>query len=129
MAASRKDNKGRVLRKGETQRSRDLMYVYTYTGADGKRHSIYNKDIVKLREREKLLIKAQLDGFNLSGVHTLDMLFDRYIAFKANPMSFSSSVFAEVKLFSPDTYATLLLSYAYTSILSYSVITFRAYPL
>ena len=83
MAASRKDNKGRVLRKGETQRSRDLMYVYTYTGADGKRHSIYNKDIAKLREREKLLIKAQFDGLNLSGVHTLDMVFDRYIAFKA----------------------------------------------
>lgn len=80
---SRKDNKGRVLRKGETQRSRDLMYVYTYTGADGKRHSIYNKDIAKLREREKMLIKAQLDGLNLSGVHTLDMMFDRYIAFKA----------------------------------------------
>ena len=83
MAASRKDNKGRVLRKGETQRSRDKMYVYTYTGADGKRHSIYNKDIMKLREREDRLIKAQLDGMNLSGVNTLDSVFDKYISFKS----------------------------------------------
>lgn len=30
MAKSRKDNKGRVLRKGETQRSCDGKYVYTY---------------------------------------------------------------------------------------------------
>lgn len=82
MAGSRKDNKGRVLRKGETQRSRDLMYVYTYTGADGKRHSIYNKDISKLREREKKLIKAQLDGLK-SGVNTLNSVFDKYIVYKA----------------------------------------------
>ena len=29
MAQSRKDNKGRVLRKGETQRKHDGKYVYT----------------------------------------------------------------------------------------------------
>lgn len=83
MAVSRKDNKGRVLRKGETQRSRDKMYVYTYTGADGKRHSIYNKDITKLREREDRLIKALLDGMDMSGVNTLDSVFDKYITFKS----------------------------------------------
>ena len=60
MAESRKDNKGRVLRKGETQRSCDGKYVYTYTDPEGKRRSIYSKDIMELRQREEKLIKDQL---------------------------------------------------------------------
>ena len=52
MAQSRKDNKGRVLRKGETQRKCDGKYVYTYTDPEGRRKSIYSKDIKTLRERE-----------------------------------------------------------------------------
>ena len=55
MAKSRKDNKGRVLRKGETQRSCDGKYVYTYTDPEGKRRSIYSKDIMELRQREEKL--------------------------------------------------------------------------
>ena len=56
MAKSRKDNKGRVLRKGETQRSCDGKYVYTYVDPEGKRRSIYSKDIMQLREREVKLM-------------------------------------------------------------------------
>ena len=52
MAQSRKDNKGRVLRKGETQRSCDGKYVYTYTDVEGKRRSIYSKDILELQKRD-----------------------------------------------------------------------------
>lgn len=44
---SRKDNKGRVLFKGETQ-CKDGRYAYSYTDQLGKRHSIYDKDLVKL---------------------------------------------------------------------------------
>ena len=65
MTTSRKDNKGRVLRKGETQRSCDGKYVYTYTDPDGKRRSIYSKDIGELRRREEMLTKDQLDGLNV----------------------------------------------------------------
>ena len=81
MAKSRKDNKGRVLRKGETQRSNDGKYVYTYVDPEGKRRSIYSKDIMELREREKELIKAQLDGLDAyaAGVSTVDFVFDSYI--------------------------------------------------
>ena len=81
MAKSRKDNKGRVLRKGETQRSNDGKYVYTYVDPEGKRRSIYSKDIMELREREKELIKAQLDGLDAyaAGVSTVDFVFYRYI--------------------------------------------------
>ena len=64
MAKSRKDNKGRVLRKGETQRSCDGKYVYTYVDPEGKRRSIYSKDIMELREREVKLMKDQLDGLD-----------------------------------------------------------------
>ena len=84
MAGSRKDNRGRVLRKGETQRSRDGKYVYTYTGPDGKRRSIYSKDILKLREREDKLIRDQLDGLNVySASYTVNRVFDRFISLKS----------------------------------------------
>lgn len=49
MAYSRKDRKGRVLRKGETQRKCDGKYVYTYMDTLGRRRSIYSKDIKILR--------------------------------------------------------------------------------
>lgn len=85
MSASRKDNKGRVLRKGETQRSCDGKYVYTYTDSEGKRRSIYSKDIMELRQREEKLIKDQLDGLNtyVAGNASVNFLFDRYIATKS----------------------------------------------
>lgn len=64
MAYSRKDRKGRVLRKGETQRKCDGKYVYTYMDTLGRRRSIYSKDIKTLREREEQLVKDQLDGLD-----------------------------------------------------------------
>ena len=57
MAKARKDNRGRALRKGESQRQSDLMYIYTYTDPFGKRRYIYSKDLVKLREKEQKLLK------------------------------------------------------------------------
>ena len=85
MAKSRKDNKGRVLRKGETQRSCDGKYVYTYVDPEGKRRSIYSKDIMELREREVKLMKDQLDGLDAyaAGTSTINFVFDRYISTKA----------------------------------------------
>ena len=85
MAQSRKDNKGRVLRKGETQRSCDGKYVYTYTDPEGKRRSIYSKDIMELRRREEQLVKDQLDGLDVyaAGNSTVNFVFDRYISTKS----------------------------------------------
>ena len=85
MAKSRKDNKGRVLRKGETQRSCDGKYVYTYVDPEGKRRSIYSKDIMELRESEVKLMKDQLDGLDAyaAGTSTINFVFDRYISTKA----------------------------------------------
>lgn len=61
MAKSRKDNKGRVLRKGESQRKSDLRYIYQYTDPNGSRRVIYANDLLELREKEKQLVRDQLD--------------------------------------------------------------------
>ena len=84
MAKARKDNRGRALRKGESQRQSDLMYIYTYTDPFGKRRYIYSKDLVKLREKEQKLLKDQLDGLDMyaAGNASLNFVFDRYISTK-----------------------------------------------
>ena len=51
--ATRKDSRGRALRKGETQRSSDGRYLYTYTDPLGRRKFVYASDLATLREKEK----------------------------------------------------------------------------
>lgn len=55
MSMSRKDSKGRVLRKGESQRKNDGRYIYQYTDSTGKRRVVYSNDLLELREKEKNL--------------------------------------------------------------------------
>ncbi len=55
MANSRKDSKGRVLRKGESQR-KDGTYMYRYSDPITlKRKSIYGNTLQLLREKEKAI--------------------------------------------------------------------------
>ena len=54
----RKDNKGRVLKEGESQR-KDGMYQYRYSDRSGKRHYIYSNDLRELRTREAAIQKAK----------------------------------------------------------------------
>ena len=85
MARSRKDNKGRILKKGESQRKSDLMYVYTYRDPmTQKRRYVYSKDLMQLREKEKILLRNQMDGINIyaAGKTDLNQVFDRYISTK-----------------------------------------------
>lgn len=84
MAQARKDDKGRALRKCESQRSVDGRYVYTYTDPLGRRKFVYSMDLAKLREKEKKLMKDQLDGLDLyvQGKATINDTFDRYMATK-----------------------------------------------
>lgn len=83
MAKARKDHRGRALRKGEIQR-KDRSYMYTYTDPYGKRRYIYANDLVGLREKEKQLMKDQLDGLDVyaAGNADLNFVFDRYITTK-----------------------------------------------
>ena len=84
MAQSRKDPRGRVLRTGESWRSQDARYAYTYTDPLGRRKWIYSTDLLELREKEKKLMRDQLDGLDLyaAGKATVNNTFDRYIATK-----------------------------------------------
>lgn len=86
MAKARKDLRGRALRKGETQRASDKRYVYTYTDPLGRRKYVYARDLATLREKEKELMKNQLDGLDLyvAGRATINNVFDRYMAIKPN---------------------------------------------
>ncbi len=88
----RKDNKGRTLKGGESQRS-DGRYQYQYIGLDKKRHTIYSWSLLpsdkipigkkadkSLREKEKEIQKSLLEGKNQScGYITLNDMFDIYI--------------------------------------------------
>lgn len=84
MLKSRKDSKGRVLRKGESQRKGDKRYIYQYTDPNGDRHVLYANDLLELREKEKQLVRDQLDGIDhyAAGKETLNYTFDRYISTK-----------------------------------------------
>ena len=73
MAKTRKDERGRALRKGEVQRASDKRYMYTYTDPLGRRRSIYAQDLATLREKEKQLMKDQLDGLDPVSYTHLDV--------------------------------------------------------
>ena len=86
MAKTRKDLRGRSLRKGEVQRASDKRYMYTYTDPLGRRKFIYANDLTQLREKEEKLLKDQLEGLDIyvAGKATLNETFDRYISTKYN---------------------------------------------
>ena len=86
MATTRKDLRGRTLRKGEMQRSSDKRYAYSYKDPLGRRKYIYANDLVTLREKETQLTKDQLDGLDIyvAGKATVNFVFDRYMSLKTN---------------------------------------------
>ena len=86
MAQTRKDLRGRVLRKGESQRRSDERYVYTYTDPLGRRKYVYAQDLVTLREKEAQLLKDQMDGLDIyvAGKATVNFVFDCYMSLKNN---------------------------------------------
>ncbi len=79
MSEKRRDNKGRILRTGESQR-KDGRYAYKYTDACGKPQFVYSwklvatdrtpagkKDDVSLREKEKIIHRDIEDGIDPIG--------------------------------------------------------------
>ena len=86
MAKSRKDSRGRTLRKGEVQRKSDNLYLYTYKDPLGNRKYVYANDLMTLREKERELLKDQLDGLDryAAGKASVNDTFDRYMSTKNN---------------------------------------------
>ena len=82
-AQAKKDTRGRALRTGESQR-KDGRYVYTYTDPLGRRKFVYDMDLQRLRDKERALVKDQLDGLDIyaAGRATDNDTFDRYISTK-----------------------------------------------
>ena len=82
-AYTRKDSKGYALRTGECQR-KDGRYSYSYTDRFGKRHIIYARTLVSLREKEKALQRDYDDGLDPVKAQrmTLNTVVDRYLSQK-----------------------------------------------
>lgn len=95
MAEKRRDKKGRILRKGEQQRS-DGRYMYRYTNMSGERQVEYSwrlvasdpqpqgrKKELSLREKEALIEQDRYDMISTSyGSMTVNELFDFYVKMK-----------------------------------------------
>lgn len=83
---NRKDDKGRVLRKGEHYRKIDDRYSYIYTDPLGKQRTIYARTLVELRKKEEELIRDQMDGLDVyvAGNADVNFLFERYISTKSD---------------------------------------------
>ena len=82
MAKKRKDSKGRVLKKGESQR-KNGTYDYRYTTKKGKIVSVYAKTLEDLRQKEILIERDILDGIDYNaGEQTVSELVDKYINMK-----------------------------------------------
>lgn len=82
MIKRRKDNKGRVLQKGENQRA-DGTYMYRYTDLNGVRKTVYGKTLNILRDKEKEINKDLDDGIYTCNI-SLNELFIRYLEQNAN---------------------------------------------
>ena len=81
----RTDNKGRILKTGEMQRSEDNRYLYRYVDLSGKKRTIYALTLVELREKEKQIERDLQDGIDISrGDMTLNQLFQVYMDAKTD---------------------------------------------
>lgn len=81
----RTDNKGRILRTGEMQRSEDGRYLYRYTDLSGKKRTVYALTLPELREKEKQIERDLQDGIDISKAEmTLNQLFQMYMETKSD---------------------------------------------
>ena len=78
----RKDNKKRVLKEGEYQRSNGT-FEYKWKDKMGKRHSIYAKTLDELRESEIDVLKNALDGIRTDKKDlTINDLYNLWVQLK-----------------------------------------------
>ena len=83
MAERRKDNKGRVLKAGESQ-SKDSTYMYRYTDRFKQRQTVYAPTLAELREKEEEIAKAFALGVNPLKKATVRNMVERYEAMQVN---------------------------------------------
>ena len=78
MAGKRKDKKGRILLKNESERS-DGRYQYRYIDVFGKRQTIYAPTLDELRPKEKDLRTARKEPFEVIGEKSIWQTMGRTI--------------------------------------------------
>lgn len=80
MPEKRKDNRGQILKDGESQR-KNGSYDFRYTDLHGKRRSVYARTLEELREKEREVQRDMGDGIDYAaGEITVVELTERYIA-------------------------------------------------
>lgn len=96
-STKRTDNKGRILKTGESQRT-DGRYAYKYLGTDGKAKFLYSwrlndtdpipkgkRKCKSLREIEKEILRDKMDGIDSIGKKmTVCQLYEKQNALKPN---------------------------------------------
>ena len=78
--AKRKDSKGRILKKGESQRDNDT-YMYRWIDNRGIRKSIYAKSLDELRKKEDEISKEMMVGVSRTSM-TLNEQIETYLNLK-----------------------------------------------
>ena len=95
----RKDNKGRVLKNGESQR-KNGSYMYRYSDAKGIRHTVYAPDLKTLREKEEKIQKDIINNIDLSKDKiTVSAYFKSYLDQKKNIKSTTRSNYEVIFLY------------------------------
>lgn len=110
MSEKRRDNKGRILREGEIQRS-DGRYVYRYTDCTGKRIAVYSWKLVStdklksgqrecqaLRDLEKQIQRDREDGIRADTAAriTVDDLFLQFLDLRKDLKESSRCNYADI---------------------------------
>lgn len=78
----RKDNKGKILNKGESQR-KDGTYMYRYYDIYKNRKTVYAPTLNELRRKEKEINRDIMDGIYTSE-STVNQMFERYLEQNVN---------------------------------------------
>lgn len=82
MSEKRTDKRGRVLRRGESQR-KNGTYCYRYTDMRRERQIVYAKTLEELREKEERIKRDLLDGIDYAaGNMTVAELVAKYVAMR-----------------------------------------------
>ena len=82
MAKRRKDNKGRVLKEGETQR-KNGTYDYRWKDKIGNRHSIYANTLDELREKKEAVLRDTMDGIKITAQRvTVNDMYNVWVKIK-----------------------------------------------
>lgn len=82
MSEKRRDQKGRILKTGESQRN-DGHYMFRYTDIHKKRRYVYAKTLEELRQKEADIQRDTIDGIDYAaGEMTVIELVTRYMNLK-----------------------------------------------